>query len=64
MAVDAAGTVLSLSSTTGSNDPADVARGIEWAAVAHIDRTAQHRWVADRFDAPIIAQRYLNLING
>ena len=49
---------------TGSNDPADVARGIEWAAVAHIDRTAQHRWVADRFDAPIIAQRYLNLING
>ena len=49
---------------TGSNNPADVARGIEWAAVAHIDRTAQHRWVADRFDAPIIAQRYLNLING
>ena len=49
---------------TGSNDPADVARGIEWAATAHIDRTAQHRWVADHFDAPVIAQRYLDLITS
>lgn len=48
---------------TGSNDPADVARGIEWAATAHIDRSDQHRWVADHFDAHIIAQRYLDLIN-
>lgn len=48
---------------TGSNDPVDVARGIEWAATAHIDRAAQHRWVADHFDAHIIAQRYLDLIN-
>lgn len=49
---------------TGSNDPADVARGIEWAATAHIDRAAQHRWVADHFDAPVIAQRYLDLITS
>ena len=49
---------------TGSNDPADVARGIEWAATALIDRAAQHRWVADHFDAPVIAQRYLDLITS
>ena len=48
---------------TGSNAPADVARGIEWAATAYIDRAAQHRWVADHFNAHIIAQRYLDLIN-
>ena len=48
---------------TGSNDPADVARGIEWAAQASLSRADQHRWVAEHFDAQIIAKEYLNLIN-
>lgn len=47
---------------TGSNDPADVARGIAWAAQAHLSRYAQHQWVADHFDAQFIAQQYLNLL--
>ena len=46
---------------TGSNDPADVARGIAWAAQAPLSRHAQHQWVADHFDAQFIAQHYLNL---
>ena len=49
---------------TGSNDPADVARGIEWASRANLARADQHRWVADHFDAPVIAQRYLDLITS
>ena len=48
---------------TGSNDPADVVRGIEWACRANLARADQHHWVADHFDAPVIAQRYLDLIN-
>ena len=48
---------------TGSNDPADVVRGIEWACRTNLARADQHHWVADHFDAPIIAQRYLDLIN-
>ena len=48
---------------TGSNDPVDVARGIEWAATARIDRSDQHRWVADHFDAPIIAQKILDILS-
>ena len=49
---------------TGSNDPADVSQGIAWAAQAQISRADQHQWVADNFDAPIIAQQYLALINN
>ncbi len=46
---------------TGSNDPADVARGIAWAAQTPLSRHAQHQWVADHFVAQFIAQQYLNL---
>lgn len=49
--------------TTG-NDPADVARGIAWAAGANISRCAQHKWVTDHFDTTLIAQRYLSLIKN
>ena len=49
---------------TGSNDPADVARGIAWASQANLNRADQHRWVADHFDAHFIAQQYLDLINN
>ncbi|MBQ9219084.1 MAG: glycosyltransferase [Muribaculaceae bacterium] len=47
----------------GAADPADVAHGIEWAVKASIDRAAQHQWVAEHFDAQIIAKKYLNIIN-
>ena len=48
---------------TSSVTPQDIALGIEWAAQANIDRYAQHQWVADHFDAGVIAQRYVDLMS-
>ena len=43
-------------------DAADVARGIEWAMEAAIDRRSLHDEVERRFSAPTIARKYLELI--
>lgn len=48
----------------GSVAGADIAQGIEWAAQAIIDRRSQHQWIADHFDAQIIARKYLDLIES
>lgn len=42
---------------------ADMAEGIKWAIDSNISREAQHAAAAERFDAPIIAQRYIDLFN-
>lgn len=39
-----------------------LARGIDWAIHAQVSRADQHQWVADQFDAPIIAKKYIDLI--
>lgn len=47
-----------------AGDPADVARGIAWAAQTSLSRAQQHQWVADHFDAQTIASHYLELIQS
>ena len=46
---------------TGSVAPADIARGIVWATVATLSRQVLHDTVAARFDAPIVAARFMEL---
>lgn len=45
------------------NDISDMAEGIKWAIDSNISREAQHQAAAARFNAPIIAQRYIDLFN-
>ncbi|MDE6702647.1 MAG: glycosyltransferase, partial [Muribaculaceae bacterium] len=42
-------------------DVADFARGIEWVIATRPDRDRQHIAAAERFDAPLIAGRYIKL---
>ncbi len=42
-------------------DVADFARGIEWVTATRPDRDRQHLAAAERFDAPLIAGRYIKL---
>ena len=42
-------------------DVADFARGIEWVIATRPDRDHQHLAAAERFDAPLIAGRYIKL---
>lgn len=48
---------------TGSQDAANIAAGIEWAAQCGLERDKLHEWVAVHFDSSIIAQQYIELIN-
>lgn len=43
--------------------PAEVAQGIEWAVNAKLSREALHKFVENRFDCAIVAQRYKELMN-
>lgn len=51
--------------TTGylakKGDPADMARGLEWAIATAPDRDSLHNAAAQRFDAPAIAKKYIEL---
>lgn len=49
---------------TGTHDPGDLARGIEWAAEARIERSAQHQWAVEHFDEQVIARRFIDLIHS
>ena len=42
-------------------DPADMARGLEWAIATPPSRDCLHKAAAERFDAPAIAQKYIEL---
>lgn len=42
-------------------DPADMARGLEWAIATPPSRDSLHNAAAERFDAPAIAQKYIEL---
>ena len=42
-------------------EPEAIAAGIAWAASATIDRSNQHRAMADKFAAPTVARRYIEL---
>ena len=48
---------------TSTLDHADLAQGLVWALDNTLDRQAQHDWIADRFDLPVVANRHLELYN-
>lgn len=48
---------------TTSLDPEELAEGLVWALDNNRDRQAQHNWIADKFDLPVVASRHLELYN-
>lgn len=44
--------------------PASLAQGIGWAADCRLDRNAQHRSVASRFDHRVVARLFLKCLGG
>lgn len=47
----------------GYKNAGDIALGIQWALSANISRQELHQSVCDRFAAPVIADRYIQLIS-
>ncbi len=48
---------------TTSLDSEELAEGLVWALDHCCDRQAQHNWIADKFDMPVVASRHLELYN-
>lgn len=45
------------------NDTSDLTKGIEWALAGHVSREQLRSAVAERFSAPQVASRYLDLLH-
>ena len=48
---------------TRSTTAQEIATGLEWAATHRLDREAQHRAAAEKFDSAVVAQSYIKLFN-
>ena len=47
-----------------SVEPAELAKGLEWAEECHIERGELHAYVAENFDSSIIADKYVTLFDN